>query len=139
MTRWIWALSSTVALALLAGCTIGNWNICGPQTPAAYCDAKALKELLHPKPYRDLWVKDGASEDAKRLDWLACGGEPDGWWKPTENELKRFQRLDDPHEFFPAYRRAGAEFQRCLIRKGLRWTGPCDSQEMQARPACGAP
>jgi hypothetical protein len=101
---------------ILSGCTIGNWNICGPQTPAAYCDAKALKELLHPKPYRDLWVKDGASEDAKRLDWLACGGEPDGWWKPTENELKRFQRLDDPHEFFPAYRRAGAEFQRCFLR-----------------------
>lgn len=132
-------LGYTVAATMLAGCTIGNWNICGPQTPAAYCDAKALDALLRPKPYRDHWVKEGASEIEKRLDWVACGGSQDGWWNPSETTLQAFQRLDDPDEFFPAYRRAGAEFQRCLIRRGLRWTGRCTEEDKLERPACGAP
>nr|CUV13268.1 protein of unknown function [Ralstonia solanacearum] len=39
------------AITLLSGCTIGNGHVCGPQTPALYCDREAYEKLMHPKPY----------------------------------------------------------------------------------------
>ena len=138
MTRWIWALSSTVALALLAGCTIGNWRICGPQTPAAYCDAKALKALLHPTPYFDLWAKPGASTEEKLTDWLACGGEANGEFIPSE-EMKNVWRKPEDTTSIPSYHRANAHVQRCLLGKGLVWVGKCSLESKESRPACGAP
>lgn len=60
---------------ITSGCTIGNGHICGPQTPAAYCDREAYEELMHPKPYIDKWEKPGASPETRRQDSASCGGE----------------------------------------------------------------
>jgi len=131
---------NAVLLALtLAGCTIGNGRICGPQTPAAYCDAEALKDLLHPKPYIDLWEKPGASSDQKMVDWLACGGSPKGRFTPGSQELQKWKTSDDDLSIISAYHRADDQFQRCLIGKGLVWRGRCDLPQSHTFPACGAP
>lgn len=63
---------------LLAACTIGNGRICGPQTPAVYCDREAYERLMHPKGYGEYWVKEGMTKHGWQQDWLACGGMADG-------------------------------------------------------------
>ncbi len=122
----------------LGGCTIGNGRICGPQTPAAYCDARALDALLHPPPYLDLWRKPNATAEEKLADWVACGGERNGEFIPSKETREAFRRPEDTMSL-PSYHRANAEFQRCLLRRGLIWVGRCDSEWMKGRPACGAP
>ena len=133
--KWASYLSATL---LVSGCTIGNWRICGPQTPAAYCDAKALNALLHPPSYLDLWKKPDATSEEKMADWIECGGGRDGDFNPSQQMREAFSRPEDTTSI-PAYHRANAEFQRCLLRRGLIWVGRCDSEWMRGRPACGAP
>lgn len=130
-------LAVAVAFAL-TGCTIGNGRICGPQTPAAYCDADALKALLYPKPYIDLWKNPGASSDQMMVDWLACGGSPKGRFTPGEKELQKWMTPDD-QSTIRAYHRADDQFQRCLLGKGFVWVGRCDLPHSHTLPACGAP
>ena len=66
-------------------CTIGNWNICGPQTPRANCDREASEKLLHPTPLSDEWEKEGVNHEDRRQDWIACGGNKTGWYTvPTK-------------------------------------------------------
>jgi hypothetical protein len=131
-------LLCAVGFAFLGGCTIGNWRICGPQTPAAYCDAKALKALLNPPPYSDVWVKPGASSAEKMTDWLACGGSANGEFIPSE-EMKKVWRRPEDTSSVPAYHRADDQFQRCLLGKGFVWVGRCDYSHSKSMPACGAP
>ena len=50
---------------LMIACTIGNGQICGPQTPAAYCDKIAYERLKYPKPYGAHWIKDGMIRKAE--------------------------------------------------------------------------
>jgi hypothetical protein len=131
-------LTLICGLTLVGGCTIGNGRICGPQTPAAYCDAKALKALLNPPPYLDLWDKPGATANEKMADWIACGGKPNGEFIPSE-EMKRVWRRPEDTTSIPSYHRADAHFQRCLMGRGLVWIGRCDSESMRTFPVCGAP
>lgn len=63
---------------LLTACMIGNGRICGPQTPAVYCDREAYERLTHPKGYGDYWVKDGMTKEVWGQDWVKCGGMADG-------------------------------------------------------------
>lgn len=64
--------------AALSGCTIGNWNICGPQTPRANCDREAYERLVHSPPYSDYWEKPDATPQRRRADWVECGGMANG-------------------------------------------------------------
>lgn len=133
-----WVLLCAGLLFLLGGCTIGNGRICGPQTPAAYCDAKALKALLHPPPYLEAWAKPGASSEEKMTDWLACGGSANGQFVPSE-EMKKVWRRPEDTSSVPSYHRADYQFQRCLLGKGFVWVGRCDYSHSKSMPACGAP
>jgi hypothetical protein len=63
---------------VLAGCTFGNGMICGPQTPAAYCDREAYQKLAHPKSYGQYWTKPAMTTESWRQDWVACGGQANG-------------------------------------------------------------
>jgi len=51
------SIISVIGLSLLAGCTIGNGHICGPQTPLAYCDRDAYERLVHPRGLGEYWEK----------------------------------------------------------------------------------
>lgn len=85
------------------------------------------------KPYIAYWEKSGTSDEKRRKDWLACGGQPNGNFGVTaKNHLL-------PGETESAARtRLESEFQRCMIRAGYRYTGDCSSDYMKARPLCGA-
>jgi hypothetical protein len=122
----------------LGGCTVGNWRICGPQTPAIYCDAKALNEMLNPRPSIDKWEKPGGSPSEKLADWIDCGGQPDGNFVPTEAMQDVWRGLEETSKL-SAYQLARVQFQRCVLGKGLRWTGLCEYESQKVWPVCGAP
>ena len=138
MRRLIRVPTLTAALLLLTACAIGNGRICGPQTPMAYCDAAAMQALMNPSSYRDYWAKEGGSEAEKRLDWVSCGGLPDGRYVPSSAEVDLWRQAADIDRILLPRQRADAEFQRCLLRKGLRWTGGCNTRNTRAMPACVA-
>ncbi len=132
------SLVTGTLVLILTGCTIGNGRICGPQTPAAYCDAEALSALLYPKPYIERWIKPGVSSDQKMLDWIACGGSQNGRFSPSEKELETWTTPEDPSTI-RAFHSADDQFQRCVLSKGFVWVGRCDFSHSKTMPACGAP
>lgn len=127
---WILVVSTTL---LIGGCTIGNWNICGPQTPRANCDREASQRLLHPTPLSDEWEKQGVSSEARRQDWIRCGGDERGWYYvPTKSTGKQYNAESALMHH---------NIQRCMLGKGYRFTGACDAgnEVTNKWPACGAP
>ncbi|HMM55778.1 MAG TPA: hypothetical protein PKC23_12255 [Candidatus Desulfobacillus sp.] len=85
------------------------------------------------KSYMEYWTKDGMTAESRVRDWVACGGQPNGNFS-----LDSRKRL--PGEEYNAYlNRLEAEFERCMIRNGYRYTGNCSSDYMKASPLCGAP
>ena len=115
----------------LYGCTVGNGHICGPQTPAAYCDKEAYESLMHPKPYGVRWVKEGMTRDGRREDAWACGAArtliaADG---PvfSDNDVERERRATDTSGYGPR----GRLFDRwgqCMESRGYRYVEVCDSR-----------
>ena len=63
---------------VLTACTVGNGMICGPQTPAAYCDRDAYQKLANPKSYGQYWTKPTMTIESWRQDWVTCGGRVNG-------------------------------------------------------------
>jgi hypothetical protein len=78
MNLFIRSFSLILSIAELSACTIGNWHICGPQTPAYYCDKEAYDQLMHPKGYGEYWEKPDMTKESWRQDWMACGGLSSG-------------------------------------------------------------
>ncbi len=138
MILFDYRLALFVIIFFASGCTIGNWRICGPQTPAIYCDAKALDALLNPRPYIDLWEKPGVSAAEKKSDWVECGGKTDGDFVPTEAMIAVWRSSEGASKL-SAYQMASAQFQRCFLGKGYVWTGRCEYESSKLFPVCGAP
>ena len=111
-------LTTVIYLSVLIGaCTIGNGRICGPQTPAVYCDREAYKRLTHPKGYGEYWVKDGMTIESWRQDWVKCGGMADGGYS-----------TDAPSGSSSAVLSASASQKReklgaCMASKGYHFSG----------------
>lgn len=106
-------------------------NSCGTQIALS---GKARENYLKSiKPYIVYWERAGTSEAMRLQDWQACGGDENGTFSwdsrktlPGETESAARTRLQ-------------FEFQRCMIRKGYRYSGDCTSDYMKTRPLCGAP
>ena len=101
----------------LTACTIGNGRICGPQTPAVYCDREAYERLTHPKGYGEYWIKDGMTIESWRQDWVKCGGMADGGYG-----------TDAPSGSSSATIQASAREKReklgaCMSSKGYHFSG----------------
>lgn len=125
-------------IIFLAGCTIGNGRICGPQTPAAYCDAEAYQSLMHPKPYLQKWEKPGGTAEARIQSSADCGGGSGDKPGFSRSKIKEAQKNDESEG--QTYGRLFDEWERCMVRKGYRYTGECyDNEISRASPACGAP
>lgn len=122
--------------ALLGACTFGPNGICGPQTPAAYCDKGAYQRLARPKPYLENWTKLDVTPDERRRDSAMCGGgnsDSPGF----SHRTKAFQLSGEKEN--ETYTRLFHEWERCMLKKGYRYTGPCyDNEISKAKPACGA-
>jgi hypothetical protein len=85
------------------------------------------------KAYGEYWVKEGMTVEQWREDWVACGGKEDGTFS-WDVRKKMPGESDDA-----ARTRLNSEFQRCMLRRGYRYTGDCSSEYMKALPLCGAP
>jgi hypothetical protein len=138
MNPWTNRTLKLIACSALSACTIGNGMICGPQTPIAYCDREAYQRLAHPKPYIENWEKPGADAAARGQDSAACGG---GSTDRAPSFGPGFIReMQQPGESENAtYVRLFRDWQRCMIKKGYRYTGYCSSDYAKVAPACGAP
>lgn len=103
---------------LISGCTIGNGQICGPQTPAAYCDKEAYEKLAHPKPYGTRWIKENGTDEQRLLDIAECGGVGTdvGF---THEKINAEKKIGDPDKF-PAIFRLRAAWEQCMNLKGYR-------------------
>lgn len=104
---------------LLTSCTIGNGRICGPQTPAAYCDREAYERLMHPKAYGEYWDKpDAAGGSASwRSDWVDCGGRPNGTYGTDIPEFSSNAVI------FAADAKKRKELTACMTDRGYHFTG----------------
>lgn len=115
----------------LHGCTIGNGHICGPQTPAAYCDREAYERLMNPKPSGVRWVKEGMTREGRREDSWACGAArtliaADG---PvfTRDDIERERRATDANDYGPRGRLFD-RWSQCMQSKGYTHMKVCDSR-----------
>ena len=128
--RWLRLLELGFCVVFLGGCVIGNWNISGPQTPLYHCDAEAERALLHPTPIRDDWDRAGTADDDRRREWVECGGSERGFYNVEKK---------DGESYSAASKRTNHAIQRCMLKKGYRYIGPCSNAITKAFPGCGAP
>lgn len=131
IVRWMDIAHILAVGGALTGCAIGNGRICGPQTPLAYCDREAYQELLHPTPLSDYWEMAGISSEARRQEWVDCGGAENGRYVvPTEG-------FND-EEVMGARRKKFDQLQICMLKRGYRYTGSCEGSIRHMYPACKA-
>jgi len=123
------SISLSVILALAGCCPNGCFVLTGP----------AFEALANPRPMREDWNKNNASDEARRTDWENCGGYRNGNFVPLI-ELVRKERRPEEKSDSPAYDRLYLELQRCMLRKGYPYIGKCyDNEISRSLPACGAP
>ena len=88
--------------AILAGCSLGL----APRSP---------DYVYHPKPYRDYWVKQSMTEEGRKADWIACGGDVDGG---SSMHVKRML----PGETNETSRlRQSSELKNCMSQRGYHY------------------
>jgi hypothetical protein len=108
-----------VLASLLSGCLCMGCFV--PQLPPP------------PKPHIENWQRTETSAETRLADWQACGGHKSGdFAMDSKNSI-------EGEDVLQAYKRQSAEHQRCLIRKGYRYSGHCSTVYMKSMPACGAP
>ncbi|MBX9800873.1 MAG: hypothetical protein K2Y13_15555 [Burkholderiaceae bacterium] len=101
--NYLGVLAFGIAL-LLAGCGIGL----GLAPRSSY-------DTYNPKPYRDYWIKSSMTEEGRKVDWIACGGNAKGGFswdmrKMLPNETNDTSRL-----------RQTSELKACLSQRGYRY------------------
>lgn len=98
----------------------------------------AYRALAFPEPKRKLWTKDGISDAQRQADWFDCGGSDTGNFSPESLLVDRVQR-ENRVTRDEARMLIYDNIQRCMLRKGYRYTGACDTEIRRTMPACGAP
>ena len=117
---------------LLSGCLVGAGLIAGCATTRYIIHHEAYERAISPSiSHSGSWEKPHASEEQKRDDWIACGGERNGIFSPPFDRKSG----EDPNVF---YIRASREFQGCLAGKGYHFTGGCIGNMSKFYPVCGA-
>ncbi|GGP23017.1 hypothetical protein [Silvimonas iriomotensis] len=120
---------------LLAGCCPGGCFI---------ATGKDVEALINARPYLLQWAKADVTPESRRMDSRTCGSDlletvpyPDGIAFSQDRIQKEQQPREDDRA---AYSRLFDNWQRCMLKKGYRYTGQCyDNEISRALPACGAP
>jgi len=91
-------------------CAVGD-----PLGMFTYCPKDVREKLYHPKPYRDYWINNGVTEEGRRNDWVACGGDDDGGFsmhvkRMLSGETNEISRL---HQ--------SSDLKACLTQRGYRY------------------
>lgn len=128
MSNQKFAVCIFVSSALLSGCGIGGFWMNG--------DPSAGKNI---KPYIEKWDKPGMTPDSRDQDAASCGGGS-GSHAPGFSQKKINEERRPGEKENSAYARLFYNWERCMIKKGYRFTGECyDNEISRASPACGAP
>lgn len=114
------------APALLSGCFMGELANRGTLTP--------------PTPYLLKWEKPGISAEGRRKESRGCGSDmldssinPDGI-AFSQARIEANRQTGESAE--AVYGKLFDEWQRCMLKKGYRYTGECYVKGRS--PACGA-
>jgi hypothetical protein len=94
----------------LSGCGIGGHWMTG--------DPSAGKNV---KPYGAHWVKEGMTREARKNDWIQCGGAQglnDGYERTSNISNK---------DFFDGLNLHRKKIRSCMDGKGYRWKEQCDA------------
>ena len=67
-------LLTLVRCPLVSSCGL----LCQTGTGTCGMNSEEANKLLHPKPYRDYWLKPGMTNEGRKADWVTCGGDVDG-------------------------------------------------------------
>lgn len=110
-------------LLVLSGCTIGNGHICGPQTPAAYCDKDAYEKLMHPKPEGAHWIKEGMTRERRRDDYKECGGDSITFKSGYER-----QHDQTTADYFDGLKKHTLKVYSCMRAKDYIYLEQCDAR-----------
>jgi hypothetical protein len=105
---------------LIGGCAFGNGQICGPQTPIAYCDKEAYEKLAHPKPYGARWIKENGTDEQRLLDIKECGGGI-GLHVGFTDSQEEAERREGETSLFPARARLYRAWVQCMKDRGYRY------------------
>ncbi|MES2025488.1 MAG: hypothetical protein V4448_08030 [Pseudomonadota bacterium] len=109
------------------------------------------------KPNLQNWDKAGITSDTRRDDAFDCGGgkgvvsKESACWATSKcpdvgdnvpifslRKIKETQQAGESE--YDATARLRHDWERCMIKKGYRYTGECYENEIsKAKPACGAP
>lgn len=123
LTLWFVICTS----CLLTACTIGNGQICGPQTPAAYCDKEAYERLKYPKPYGAHWIKEGMPKESRRKDIAACGAKGNESVNFLPYEIQAVKQPEDFNDVM-AEARLTKKWASCMRDKGYTYQEYCDAR-----------
>lgn len=126
MKRWILLCTISFFGFVISGCI----NI----EPAL--SGKAYEEYVKSiRPYIEYWEKYGVTREDRARDNLTCragGVTAGGIYKPEFDKA----RLPGEKEH-ETYSRLFDDWQRCMLKKGYRFTGPCyDNEVGRTSPAC---
>ncbi len=116
-----------ISTALLGCCPNGCFIVTG----------EAFRKAANPTPYLDQWVKPGATKEQLLQASAECGGVGE---RPGFSEEKIAKARQPGDSWLDAHSRVLIDYERCLIGKGFKYTGPCYNNEVSRRlPRCGAP
>lgn len=121
---------------LMTGCSIGNGRICGPQTPAINCNKEGYERLMDTTPYIEKWKKENGTPGGRDVASEECGGGRGKYAPVIPDKVIQAERLPGESKD-KAYDRLRINWQRCMVKKGYRYTGECYGT--RNTPACGAP
>ena len=121
--------SLLVVSALLTGCCPNGCFV---------VHGDLYERLAHPKPYIENWEKLGADSAVRAQDAINCNSA--FRFVPqfiAQEQVEAARRADETEN--DTYHRLMYDWQRCMIRKGYRYTGYCSAGYAKVAPACGAP
>jgi hypothetical protein len=98
----------------------------------------AYRALAFPEPMRKRWARDATTDEQRQADWFECGGADTGNFVPQLSLIEQVQH-EKGIDYSEARERIFNDLQRCMLRKGYRYTARCDLEVFRAMPACGAP
>ena len=101
-------LAVVLWVSLLSACEL----ICQAGTGTCGMSSEERRKLLHPKAYGEYFVKPGVSQNQWRLDWVACGGRPNGQFSSDAASSTTAK------ESLAAWHQARKNLDACMNAKG---------------------
>ena len=101
--------------ALLSGCEL----LCQAGTGTCGLSREQTEKLLHPKAYRDYWVKPDMTVEGRQREWMACGGEKNGNFSPYQSDIESMVASGMSRE--QARKTLNDKLSTCLQSKGYEY------------------